>query len=135
MTAATAKARRRRGLPGPRRHRGPAARRPDRRLLDLGLIEIAQPSATIKATVDITPFPGDLSFCMREGGLAMPGDSPITFTDTCEQTDPFDNDDDGDFMEAGGLTHAAVDRLRRQHQPSTSTSTPRSRSTVSTPTP
>ena len=77
--------------------------------LDLGFIEIADPAATIKATVDITPFPGDLSFCMREGGLAMPGDSPITFTDTCEQTDPFDADGDDSFTDVdASLTHTPL---------------------------
>lgn len=71
-------------------------------VLDLGLIQVAQPTATVKVQADITPFPGDLSFCLRDGGLAMPADSPITFTDICEQTDPFDADNDGNYMEAGG---------------------------------
>ncbi|MEY2571418.1 MAG: hypothetical protein QOE63_1768, partial [Acidimicrobiaceae bacterium] len=58
--------------------------------LQIGSQTIDQPTATLKAAVDITPFPGELSFCMRQGGVSpMPAVSNIAFTASCESTQPF----------------------------------------------
>ena len=58
--------------------------------LQVGDETIDHPTATLKAAVDITPFPGELSFCMRQGGISpMPAVSGIAFTASCENTQPF----------------------------------------------
>ena len=59
--------------------------------IDMGDQTLMNPLADIKANVDITPFPGDLSFCMRQGGVSpMPVlASGIPFTAACENVHPF----------------------------------------------
>jgi hypothetical protein len=60
--------------------------------LRLGDVTYANPVADLTAAVDITPFPGDVSFCLRDAGREVPpGTSGIPFTAICEDPRPFGN--------------------------------------------
>ncbi|MGH9137350.1 MAG: OmpL47-type beta-barrel domain-containing protein [Acidimicrobiales bacterium] len=59
--------------------------------IDLGDVTYTDPVLDARAALTISPFPGDLSFCLREGGIRpVPVPSGIDFAAACEDTDPFD---------------------------------------------
>lgn len=59
--------------------------------IDLGDVTYVDPLLDAKASLLISPFPGDLTFCMREGGIRpVPTPSGIDFAAACEATDPFE---------------------------------------------
>lgn len=59
--------------------------------IQMGDQTIYAPLADLKANIDITPFPGEVSFCLRQGGVSpvplIP--SGIPFTPACEDPHPF----------------------------------------------
>lgn len=58
--------------------------------MELGGLHVVDPMASLDATVDITPFPGELALCLRNGGATpVPASSGVPFVAVCEDTDPF----------------------------------------------
>lgn len=59
--------------------------------ISLGDVNYVDPVLDARAALTISPFPGDLSFCLREGGLRpVPAASGIDFAAACEDSDPFE---------------------------------------------
>ncbi|MBA2280243.1 MAG: hypothetical protein H0W25_03275 [Acidimicrobiia bacterium] len=58
--------------------------------IELGDLHVLDPTVSLDATVDVSPFPGELAFCLRNGGTSpVPLASNIPFVATCEDADPF----------------------------------------------
>src|SRR5690606_32375633 len=61
--------------------------------IQMGDATIYRPLSDIKAAIDITPFPGLLQFCMRQGGISpVPSiGTAIPFAQACEDATPFED--------------------------------------------
>ena len=50
---------------------------------------VAEPVLDVVAAIDVTPFPGDASVCIRQPGRTLAGDSGAAFAATCDDDEPF----------------------------------------------
>ncbi|WP_436794815.1 OmpL47-type beta-barrel domain-containing protein [Actinospongicola halichondriae] len=61
--------------------------------IEIGDLVVDDPTVDLGLDVDITPFPGDLTFCTRSGGQSpVPTPSGLSLTAICEDTAPFGPD-------------------------------------------
>lgn len=58
--------------------------------IEIGDLEVDDPTLDLDLTVDVTPFPGELAFCTRSGGQSpLPAPSGLSLSEICEDTSPF----------------------------------------------
>lgn len=61
--------------------------------VQLGDLQIDEPLLDLAADVTVTPLPGELDVCFRQGGITpVPAPTGLAFTQPCENQLPFGND-------------------------------------------